>query len=401
MKILKWYFLLLLIASCSGSKDTSVLAECNTVTDRVINNNNDTLLVCDVGKVSQIIMMPLSELVDYRLVRLENTTKEMMISTISSIYVSENYIVTVGNEYYNQIKLFDKFGKFIRSVGKAGNGPGEFVPSVFRIVIEERQDQLFVADCNFDRMMVYSLSTGQYICQIPFPHKAIMPSFVVNLKDSTMLVTHVPMEESPVPLWKQDFQGNILQQILPDRFKSQKGFFMLGMDEFHLKRSKGKTMLSIIQTPDVNDSLYHYNETTNELHPYFAVNFPGDVPDHWIYETSDFYMITINSSTGGDISSGYHNGPQKRIIIDKKTGRGAYANIVLDGYGNIPITKQRFYMWGEYFTLTLSPEWVAEMAEKALTHPEYLKPEEKERLQTLVDSITEEDNTFIVYGKIK
>ena len=400
MKTLKWYFLLFLISSCSGSKDTSMLSECNIVADWVT-NNKDTLLVCDADKASQVIMMPLSELADYRLVRLENTTKEMMISPFSSIYISENYIVTVGNEHYNQIKLFDKSGKFIRPIGKAGNGPGEFVPSVFRIVIEEEQDCLFVADRKFNRMMVYSLSTGQYICQIPFAHTAIIPSFIVNLQDSTLLVAHVPMDESPVPLWKQDFQGNILQQIPPGRFKSEKGFFMLGMDEFHLKRSKTKTVLSIMQTPDINDSLYYYNESTNEVHPYFAVNFPGDAPDHWIYETSDFYMITINGSTGGDISSGYHNGPQQRIIIDKKTGRGAYANIVLDGYGNIPITKQRFYMWGEYFTLTLSPEWVAEMAEKALAHPEYLKPGEKERLQTLVDSITEEDNTFIVYGKIK
>ncbi|MCD7925297.1 MAG: 6-bladed beta-propeller [Bacteroides sp.] len=400
MKTFKWYFLLLLISSCSGSKDTSILAECNTVAVPVI-NNNDTLLVCDVGKATQIITMPLSELADYRLVRLENTTKEMMISPISSIYISENYIVTVGNEYYNQIKLFDKSGEFIRSIGKAGNGPGEFVPSVFRIVIEEQQDRLFVADCNFSRMMVYSLSTGQYVCQIPFPHKTIMPSFIMNLQDSTMLVTHVPIKQSPTVLWKQDFQGNIMQQINPGRFESQKGFFMLGMDEFYLKRSKGKTMLSMIQTPDVNDSLYYYNDATNELRPYFAVNFPGDVPDHWIYETSDFYMITINGSTGGDISSGYHNGPQKRIIIDKKTGRGAYAHITLDGYGNIPITKQRFYIWGEYFTLTLSPEWLAEMALKALAHSEYFKPGEKERLQTLVDSITEEDNIFILYGKIK
>lgn len=399
MKTLKWYFLLLLISSCSGSKDTSILSECNIVANWVI-NNKDTLLVCDAGKASQVIMMPLSELADYRLVRLENTTKEMMISPISSIYISENYIVTVGNEHYNQIKLFDKSGKFIRPIGKAGNGPGEFVPSVFRIVIEEQQDCLFVADCNFSRMMVYSLSTGQYICQISFPHKAIMPSFIMNMKDSTMVVAHVP-EQSSVALWKQDFQGNILQQIPSVRFKSLTGSFMLGADEFYLRKDKSEVTLNILRNPAINDSLYHYNEATNELHPYFAVNFPGDVPDHWIYETSDFYMVTINGSTGSNISSGYSNGAQKRIIIDKKTGHGAYAHIVLDGYGNIPITKQRFYMWSEYFTLTLSPEWLAEMAEKALAHPEYLKPGEKERLQTLVDSITEEDNTFILYGKIK
>lgn len=159
--------------------------------------------------------------------------------------------------------------------------------------------------------------------------------------------------------------------IKSDRFQNPKGFWVIGVDAFYIwKNRQKKTTLAVLRNPAVNDSLYHYDESENRLRPCFAVNFSGEVPDHWIFETSDYYMVTINGSTGGDISSGFHNSPQKRIIVDKNTGRGAYAHVVLDGYGNIPITKQRFYMWSDYFTLGLSPEWVAEMAEKALAHPE-------------------------------
>lgn len=400
MAKIKWYILLSVMASCSAPKDTGTLDSCNVVATQTI-SHNDTLLVCDISKVTQTVTMPLSELADYKLVKLENTTKEMMVSPLSPIYVSNNYVVIVGNELCDQIKLFDKSGKFIRTIGRAGNGPGEFIPAVFRVEIEEQQDRIWIADGNFERLMVYSLSTGQFVHQIPFPHKAIIPSFIVNAEDSTLLVTHVPMEQSPVVLWKQDFRGNILQQINPGRFRSEKGFFVLGLDEFYFRKSQGRITLNILQNPAVNDSLYYYDEHTNLLRPYFAVNFSGEAPDHWIFETSDYYMVTINGNNREDITPGYHNGPQKRIIIDKKTGRGAYAHVVLDGYGNIPITKQRFYMWSDYFTLGLSPEWVAEMAEKALAHPEYLKPEEKERLQALLDGITEEDNSFVLYGKIK
>nr|WP_300512449.1 6-bladed beta-propeller [uncultured Phocaeicola sp.] len=344
--------------------------------------------------------MSLSELVsDWRLIKLENTSKEMMVSTVCRIYLSENYLIVSNID--NNVLLFNGEGKFQRKVGRVGNGPADILPGVITVQIDEKREKIYLTDSQMRKMKMYCLSDASYIGAIPLSFQAITPSYMVNSQDSTILITHVPMNDSPAVLWKQDFQGNVLSSIVPKRFENPKGFWMLGTDAFYMWKNKDKITLAILHNPATNDSLYHYNESTNEVHPYFAVNFPGDAPDHWIYETSDFYMITINGSTGGDISSGYHNGPQQRIIIDKKTGRGAYANIVLDGYGNIPITKQRFYMWGEYFTLTLSPEWVAEMAEKALAHPEYLKPGEKERLQTLVDSITEEDNIFIVYGKIK
>ena len=41
-----------------------------------------------------------------------------------------------------------------------------------------------------------------------------------------------------------------------------------------------------------------------------------------------------------------------------------------------------------------------ETVEELLANPENLTPEEKQNLQELLDGITEDDNTFILYGKI-
>ena len=92
--------------------------------------------------------------------------------------------------------------------------------------------------------------------------------------------------------------------------------------------------------------------------------------------------------------------PTKRILIDKKTLKGAYVDIVLDGYGDFSITYQWMYFNNSYFTLGLEPHQVAETCEKLLAHPENLTQEEKQNLQELLDGITEDDNAFILYGKI-
>lgn len=398
LKILLYITNVLILVACSSKSENKKWEACNIVAN--INMiHDDSLLVADFDKVEQQITIPLSDLVqDWHLVKLENKTKEIMVSPISTIYPSENYLAVVTD---SRVLLFNKKGVFLREVGHIGEGPADIMPGVIKIQIDEQKKVLYLTDSQMRRIQMYNLDNASHIGKIPLPHQAIDPSYIVNSQDSTVLIIHVPMNDSPAVLWKQDFQGNILNQIAPQRFKNPKVFWILGADAFYMWKNKNKIILNIVCNPAKNDSVYYYDTIKHDFRPHFAVNFSGEVPDHWIYETSDFYMVTINGSTNGDISSGFHNGPQQRVLIDKKTKRGAYAKIVLDGYGNIPITKQRFYMWSEYFTLTLSPEWIAEMAEKALEHPEYLKTGEKIRLQELINGITEDDNIFILYGKIR
>ena len=90
----------------------------------------------------------------------------------------------------------------------------------------------------------------------------------------------------------------------------------------------------------------------------------------------------------------------KRFLIDKKTLKGAYVDIVLDGYGDFSITHRWMYLKDRYFTMGLEPHQIAETCEKLLAHPENLTQEEKQNLQELLDGITEDDNAFILYGKI-
>ena len=394
--------LLLIIIFCisCNSEKRVTLGNCNVVATTVV-ENTDTFVICNVNDVKNRITININDIVkNYDLVKLDNSTKEMMISPTCNIYPSENYLIIVDQ---NRVFSFDKNGRFIRNIGSIGNGPKDIVPGIIRLQIDEVDNRVYITDNNMSRIQVYNLSDGEYVGKIPLPHRAIDPTFIVNTQDSLLLMAHVPMlEDVSSAVWLQDFGGNILQKVDANNFTNPKGFWYLGVDAFRLtKRNENEILLHILCNPAKNDTLYRYTVKDNMIHPLFVVNFADDVPDHWIYKAAECYMVTINGSTEGNVSSGFHNGPLDRILVDKKTLKGAYVDIVLDNHGNIPITKCRFYMWEEYLTLALSPEWVAEQCENVLRNSESLNSEEIAQLREIYDNITEEDNIFVLFGKIK
>ena len=57
-------------------------------------------------------------------------------------------------------------------------------------------------------------------------------------------------------------------------------------------------------------------------------------------------------------------------------------------------------MWDEYFTLALSSEWLAEKIQVALKS-NLLSKDENKTLSKILNDMTEDDNTFVLFGKIK
>lgn len=396
MKKIFIYFLGLLLPSCSTFVGKSSWEDCDVVATKIV-MDNETLLVCNVADVRQEISIPLSSLVeDVYLLKMENSSKDMMFSQVCNITPSDNYLAVLE---HNKALLFDKNGRFVRQIANIGNGPADIVPGILKLQIDEEADKIYLTDCNMFRMQVYGLTGGEYIGNIPLCQRAIQPSFHVDSKEKTILMAHTPMEGSKSSIWKQNFEGTLIQDITPSRFKNPKGFWYLGSDAFYLSKRNDACLLHVVCDPAMNDTLYRYNEANNQVYPIFAVNFPYEVPDHWLFATSDYYMITINENSG-DIASGFSNRAQKRILVDKNTGKGAYVNILLDKWGNIPITDCRFYMWDEYFTLALSSEWLAGKIQVALKS-NLLSEDENKTLSKILNDMTEDDNTFVLFGKIK
>ena len=379
------------MVACTTVKEGNSLDQCNVVASRVV-TDGDTLVVCEVSKIQQEIKLPLSTLVkDWKLLKLENSSKEVMVQP-AAIYPSENYILIHPAEYNRETMLFDKTGKYLFDIGRRGNGPGEMVRDIADIEMDEDNDCVYIRDLKPSRILKFQLSTGEYLTEIPLGYYKTN-EFLLNPKDEILIVTcrpHQRREEGIPWIWKQDFQGNILQE-LPKR-----AYIRTDWSQFWLWNRNEEIVFFDFNIPGRKDTLFHYDLRNNRLKPNFTVNFGSEIPNHQYEDTSDFYLVSLLNDPG---MGGAFN-ITKRLLVDKKTLKGAYVDIVLDGYGDFSITYQWTYFNNSYFTLGLEPHQVAETCEKLLAHPESLTQEEKQNLQGLLDGITEDDNAFILYGKL-
>ena len=85
----------------------------------------------------------------------------------------------------------------------------------------------------------------------------------------------------------------------------------------------------------------------------------------------------------------------------KHSLKGAYARLVLDRYGDLDVTEvSPCTMFGDYYATILMPDMLEELCRKALLENTDLSAESKEELQELLAGIGEDDNCFVLYGKI-
>ena len=392
MKKLSLLLIVICWYACSSTEEQSTLEQCNVVASKVI-TGEDTLIVCDVNKIEQHIKLPLSTLVeDWKLLKLENSSKEVMVQP-AYIYPSKNYILIHPAEYNRETMLFDKTGKYLFDIGTKGNGPGEITMDIADIQMDEENDCVYIRDFKPSRILKYRLSTGEYLTEIPLSYPKAL-EFLINPKKETLIATCIPHTsiDDEIPwIWEQDFQGKIVQELPKETYNRNLHY------RFWLWKRNDDFVFFDFNLPGRKDTLRHYDIQTNRLKPRFTANFGSEIPNHQYEDTSDFYLVTSLS----EVEMGKAVNLNKRILIDKKTLKGACIDIVLDGYGDFSITQEWIYFTDDYFTMYFEPHQVAETCEKLLAHPENLKPEEKKNLQELLDGLTKDDNAIIIYGKIK
>jgi DNA-binding beta-propeller fold protein YncE len=80
------------------------------------------------------------------------------------IYVAESHSNVEDQDLVGRISVFDKTGKFLRTIGKAGTGPGEFrTPHMIKF---DSQGRLIVADRHNHRIQIMT-KDGSYVGEYP------------------------------------------------------------------------------------------------------------------------------------------------------------------------------------------------------------------------------------------
>ena len=202
-------FLLMACKEEQSGGNASLIDKCSVIATREVTEAGDTVVVCNIAKVKEKVMLPLSQLVDsLELIRLESIDAGM-IGDDPNIELTEHYI---GVKLWDAYKLFTRQGKYVADIGRKGQGPGEYTEVQYS-QIDEANNRIYLTTFLGNRILVYDLKGNHIGEDIPLVYPAHRPAINVQTDRQQVTVMQARYEgakEIPA-VWVQDFKGNLLQ----------------------------------------------------------------------------------------------------------------------------------------------------------------------------------------------
>lgn len=355
--------------------------------------NGEPLTVCHLAQLKDTFRIPLSELVEeLQIVQLDNREEAMVNTGIT--HISDNHILIGG--FKSPCKLFRKDGAYIGKIGEYGSSMGEY-RNIYDTQIDETNNKIYILPVDGCGILVYNFD-GTFEKLIPLHAKypklyAPKGVFQVNAEKNRVGVVSLPFKNLPHVAWVQDLEGNRIQEIPTGHLKltpdySNEVISGKTTDEFSFHISP---FFQLRQ-----DSLYHWDMQQSKLTPRFTLNF-GQKPIglHTYYEFPLYYFGVI-SGTKQITENSYVSDHETYFIVDKNTLRGSFCHI----YNDYLCDEPSFIIGNNgYFIENIAPDILKERIETFLQTSPELEEERKQRLVALKNSIRENDNNYIIYGK--
>ncbi|MCX6227256.1 MAG: 6-bladed beta-propeller [Bacteroidia bacterium] len=359
-----------------------------------------------VGNLKNHRVFKLSEIAtDVSYVRLE--TRQDVLIGFGSIKPAGKYFI-VGT-YKKPIMLFSKEGKFIRTIGFIGKGPGEYKAPYLNQVDSVKQE-LFVLSNGNDRIYRYSFS-GNLMQDIRLPQ--LCTDFYRFANGNLLLAT--PDNYKPdgfYPFILLDPTGKLIKEIKsievpagktiaygvrPNLESGSNGWVIVtnfGRDVLWQISPTGDIkayatfLLGKLKAPDE----YYYDSAKWSQKPFgfFALGFGCQEAGPFIRVSYAYERQTFTS---------YLDPQTKKLFLRDSTEAGEYGfHNDLDGgptFGGTQFFKEGNYLYT--FLIAVDIKQNRKYYEKR----ESLYPEKKKALLEMIDSLDEGDNPVIMIVKLK
>lgn len=349
-------------------------------------------IACDYSKVpKKTLDLALSELVEgIEIVALDNTDEALVSNTYT--IMSENYILVKGKDN-NPYKLFDKKGKFVAKIGSIGQGPGEY-KLIYDAQIDEKNKRIYLLPWQSDKLLVFDF-TGKAL--EPYPLAARLPKgkFKVHA-DKTITLATLPFKGwANYLVWNQSLDGKVKHGIDAKSYAIDLDF----SNEVYADKNMEIFDFGLFLFYGANRDWFHYDHKTNELKVVFKMDFGnleapitsyGELPRHFLAMFAEPKQISATTTVTQN---------HRRLILDKQTLKGAYYALNNDFLGGIPLEWASFQ--NGYYVHNADPGDLLDALEKALKENKKMTAKVKNKIETLKNSITDNSNNFIVYGKLK
>lgn len=361
---------------------------------------NNKFVAINIADVNKEIKIPLSELLqNLEFIALEN--KEEAIIKAWYADVSDNYIgiAPFNNEAY---KLFDRKGNYICPVGNIGQGPGEYI-LFYSSQLDETSKRIYLSSFDAKKIQTYDLK-GNFLESECILLPSILPKHqaIVNNKEKKVTIVALPFKgEGPENIcWVQNFKGEILQSVPADNYAVMPTYDNEILSYHNMPTFDFQLSMFYQQK---QDTLYHYDVVANKIEPVLTLNAPveaGKVIYNYLELPRCFIIsinyIEMNMKPDNDI------GKTKLIIVDKKTLKSNYIQVVNDFLGGIKIDPHYlfFCIRNGYFASIQEPAELKEQLKDALDNNN-MKDDVRKRVVKLYQSLNENDNNIVMIGKVK
>lgn len=370
----------LIIPACNSKKDTAK-RDPNAYYASIEKSGNNDVIICDVNKISKKIKYPLSELVDNcEMIYLE-TIDASLLPELRRYAVSDNYLCVAGFEA--SVKLFKRDGSYVCDIGRIGRGPGEYNFVPYQIILAEKNNRILLVPAgNVDNILYYDLK-GNYLGSIPLHYKS--PKAKIRIDGDTITVMSMVFDERIPVVYQQTFDGKLIQQL-----PIIKSIVARADYSNEIISSIGPHFdFQIISV----DTLFHYNSKQNKLVPMLVLSPFSQKTGEILRELPGFYFgyiyIKLSDSKFDCLN----------VIIDKKSLKSSFYEVVNDYYGGISIGSLNG-CYGDMFIASTPAIKLIEDVKKILEKSD-TDPETKQKLKEILSRVHENDNDVVFVGKLK
>jgi TonB family protein len=375
-----------ILTSCSAGKgdmDGLSLDNCPVIAENV-----GGMISCKYELATDTFDLALSALASgLEVIRLDDDLSDALVKE-GRVDVSENY---VGIYSAGSYKLFDKQGKYLRDISAIGQGPDEFFIAIYDSFIDEEANRVYLVSYSANKILAFDLE-GNAQEHIPLAYSSPKAKIAIDNARKEVTVMVLPFPNTPSVVWKQDFKGNIIQEIPAGHFVVNPPDFS---NEICSSQNAGLDFSLFLWAPK-EDSLYYYDAAKNRLSPAFSLHSKR-IRQHAYTDLPNYYLTMLYGKPEETIV-GFQVNTTAYLLVDKNTLKGCYVNLKNDMLGGIPAGPD--FSRG-YYAVNMYPNELKEQLETALSKKDGLAPEMYKKVKELHDQITDDDNNILIIAKLR
>ncbi|MCM1451917.1 MAG: 6-bladed beta-propeller [Clostridium sp.] len=380
----------------NGVTNPSMLAlEEAPVAGELVAVGDDSVIVISLKAEPKPVTIKASDaLDDLRLIKLEPSDEALV--GVGKVWTNGRRLFIYDNKV---VKQFDMDGKFLGAVGARGNGPGEYTIAPYDIYVDEEAGRICMLQYMSDKIMCYGID-GKFVEDIPLAHKANKGHLKVDFGKGIATISALVFQEQDNDdvIWTQDLQGNVLSSVARTDLKVPADF----SNEIYggMTAGNGAFTYSLMNIMAPADTLYSYSD--GKLSPKFTVDFGGEVPNHEYLSFPDFYVVTSYGLPNPVSENTYILPTNSHFVVDKKSLRGAPADIMFDNLGTLTLGSGWAHLESpEYFAIAYDPGTLLDMLEASPTEHPLANEEGLKKMRELKETIDPDDNSYVLFGKWK